>query len=61
MKKEYVFDVTTEAIVKTVVRVEADEFETAVMLCEEELECANVIWKYEGVVEGAEVQTVLRG
>jgi hypothetical protein len=61
MKKEYVFDVTTEAIVKTVVRVEADDFESAVLLCQSEADSGEVLWKYDGVVEGADIEMVLRG
>lgn len=60
MKREYVFDVTTEATVKGVVRVEADDFESAEILRDQEIESGEVVWKYDGVIEDATVESVLR-
>ncbi len=60
MKKEYVFDVATDAIVKAVVRVEADDFESAEVLRDQEIGSGEVLWKYDGVIEGADVTSVLR-
>jgi hypothetical protein len=60
MKKEYVFDVTTETIVKGVVRVEADDFESAEILRDQEISSGDVEWKYDGVIEDAPVESVLR-
>ncbi len=60
MKKEYVFDVLTEAVAKAVVRVEADDFESAEMLRDQEIDSGEVLWKYDGVIEGADVTSILR-
>jgi hypothetical protein len=60
MKREYVFDVTTEAVVKAVVRIEADDFESAELLLSEEEESGDIEWIYDGVIEGAVVESILR-
>lgn len=60
MKKPYTFDVTTEAVVKTSITVEADDFESAEMICQQEVDSGNAVWKYDGVIEGAPVEMTLR-